>query len=171
MIAAMTQDPPRKPWYREPWVWFILTPPAFAVVGGIVMTVIAVRTSDGLVADDYYKQGLGINRQIARDEKARDLGIAATVQFNEERSRVRLMLVAPSDPPAVTLRMVHPTRAGEDQAIDLRRMARGLYEGTMNAPRSERWRVRLEDPEGRWRVSGEWSGKTPQLTLGAGPRQ
>lgn len=164
-MNAMAQEP-RKPWYREGWVWFIIAPPALAVLGGIVMTVVAMRTSDGLVADDYYKQGLGINRQIAREEKARELGVVARVQFNEERTRARLLLTAPSDPQVVTLQLVHPTREGEDQQVLLRRMARGLYEGAMTPPRTEHWRARLDDPEGKWRISGEWSGKTAQLQLG-----
>ena len=48
--------------------------PGLVVVAGIATAVIAFRGADGLVADDYYKQGLGINRQIARDQAARDLG-------------------------------------------------------------------------------------------------
>src|SRR5690606_30434138 len=81
-----------KPWYREPWPWFLIAGPAVVVLAGVITTVLAVRSSDGVVADDYYKQGLGINRTLERDARAQALGIAATVQFNEERSAARVTL-------------------------------------------------------------------------------
>ena len=36
--------------------------PAAAVVGGAVMLWLALTTYDGLVSDDYYKEGLAINQ-------------------------------------------------------------------------------------------------------------
>ena len=41
-----------KPWYRQPWVWFLIALPMTAVVGGLVTMYIAATTSDGLVVDD-----------------------------------------------------------------------------------------------------------------------
>jgi hypothetical protein len=40
-----------KPWYREPWPWILMSGPAVVVVAGLVTAVIAVRTSDPIVAD------------------------------------------------------------------------------------------------------------------------
>lgn len=37
------------PWYRQPWVWGLMLPPLAAVVGGVLVLVIAIRTSDPLV--------------------------------------------------------------------------------------------------------------------------
>ena len=69
------------PWHREPLVWMVLAIPAAAVVAGAVMLVLANATWDGLVADDYYKRGLEINRSLARDEEAVRLGIHASLAF------------------------------------------------------------------------------------------
>ena len=58
---------PVQAWYREPWPWLVMSGPAIVVVAGIGTAIIAFRTSDGLVADDYYKQGLVINQTLKRD--------------------------------------------------------------------------------------------------------
>ena len=62
---------PVQPWYREPWPWLIMLGPAVVIVAGVITTVIAFKTSDGLVADDYYKQGLAMNKTLARDRTQR----------------------------------------------------------------------------------------------------
>jgi len=40
------------------------------VVAGLATAVIAVRTADGLVAEDYYRRGVDINRRLTREERA-----------------------------------------------------------------------------------------------------
>lgn len=158
-----------RPWYREPWPWIIMAGPAIVIVAGIATTVLAVTSFDGLVADDYYKQGLGINRVIARDQGAQSLGMTALVQFNETRSRVRVVLDGEAGPATLRLALVHPTLAGADQEVALRATAPGVYEGAMAAPRAGRFHLRLEDGDGRWRLTGDWTSTEPGLRLA--PRQ
>ena len=153
------------PWYREPWPWLLMAGPAIVIVAGIITTVIAVRTSDGVVADDYYKQGLGINRTLARDTRAQSLHMAAEVLFNEERTRVRVRLGGESRPPQVKMTLVHPTRAGGDQAVSLAHSGAGLYEGAITSPPAGTWRLRIEDGEGAWRLSGTWNTRDGSTAL------
>ncbi|RPI42555.1 MAG: hypothetical protein EHM59_17550, partial [Betaproteobacteria bacterium] len=54
---------PIKPWYREPWPWLLMAAPAAAVLAGAVTLALAIQSYDGLVAEDYYKQGLAVNQQ------------------------------------------------------------------------------------------------------------
>lgn len=145
-----------RPWYREPWPWAIMAAPAAAIVMGVVMVVLASRSNDGLVADDYYKRGLAINQTLDRVERARALGVAAGASFNAERTRVRVTLAGEGGD-GLTLRFVHPTRAGLDQAVRLQRAGAGLYEGTMTSPALGHWHLSLEDDAGTWRISGLWS--------------
>ena len=56
-----------RPWYREPWPWILMTGPAIVVVAGFTTAFLAVKSNDGLVEDDYYKQGLEINQTLDRD--------------------------------------------------------------------------------------------------------
>lgn len=155
-------------WYREPWPWLIVSIPAASIVLGVVMFALAGRTNDGLVADDYYKQGLGINRVLGREARARELGLRASLSFNAERSVVRLVLQGSSAPPAtVMLRLAHPTRAGEDQTVMLTNLGGGMYEGSLAPPVRGRWHVMLEDASGQWRLAGVWRSDEPNVMLSA----
>ena len=51
--------------------------PAVVIVAGVITLWLAVRSSDGLVTDDYYKQGLAVNQVLERDHRAAALGLRA----------------------------------------------------------------------------------------------
>lgn len=159
--------PSTAPWYRHRWPWILMAGPAIVVVAGIGTAVLAVETDDGVVADDYYRQGLAINRTLAREQHAKDLAVAATLQFNEEGTRARVMLASDaSAPPALKLSLIHPTRAGEDQVIALAPAAPGVFEGAMKPPHAGKWDVKLEDRPATWRLEGEWHTGLAQVALG-----
>ena len=46
------------PWYRQLWPWLLISGPAAVLIAGAVTTWIAFASADGLVAEDYYKQGM-----------------------------------------------------------------------------------------------------------------
>ena len=140
-----------KPWYREPWPWILMAPPAAAVLAGIATVWIAAATSDGLVAEDYYSQGLALNKVIAREERARALGISAGLEVSDGRIRVRLRGAAPE---ALFVHLAHRTRAGFDQRLRLAR-AGDAYEAEMVPLAPGGWRAFIEDPQGRWRIIRE----------------
>ena len=141
------------PWYREPWPWIVMAGPALVVVAGAITTVVAFRTSDGLVAEDYYKRGLMVNRVMEREARARSLGIAAEAVFNGERDAVRVILASNAPlPGALRLTLVHPTRSNADQTIELRQVSSGLYEARLLPLRLAKWRISLEDTAGTWRL-------------------
>ena len=158
-------NPLAKPWYREPWPWLLMVGPVAVVLAGIATTVLAVTSFDGLVADDYYKQGLGINRVIAREAKAQALGLEASVQFNPERTRMRVVLGAAVQPGAIKVALVHPTRPDADQSITVNAGTGGIYEGAIRPPRAATMQVRIEDGQGQWRLSGLWSTKDDGVKL------
>ncbi len=158
------------PWYREPWPWIVMAGPAIVVVAGIATAIIAVRTNDGLVADDYYRQGLDINRVLEREARARTLGVAATVQFRDDREHVRVILRSGGEPPrALRLTVVHPTREGDDQVIALAQSSPGVYDGAMGIARAARHDLRLEDDAGEWRIVGTWARGESSVSLGTNP--
>ena len=69
------------PWYRQFWPWFIMALPATVVVAGLTTWWIAARNADSLVADDYYKEGLAINRQLDKRRRAEELDLSAAIRF------------------------------------------------------------------------------------------
>lgn len=158
-----------RPWYREPWPWVIMSGPALVVLAGCYTLWLAVTSSDGLVADDYYKQGLAINQTLTRERAAVDARYEARVMFAPGAQRVRITLTGRALPGAVTLRLMHPTRAGLDQTVELAAAAGGLYEGPLAPPAAGRWRVSLEDAQKTWRLLGEFHAPADApVVLGGG---
>jgi hypothetical protein len=140
--------------------------PATVVVAGLFTTVLAVRSADGVVADDYYKQGLAINRTIEKGARARLLGVAAELAFDPVRGDAiaRLSSHAPL-PPRLRLTLIHPTRPGVDQAVTLVRAGDGRYLGHADVSHAASWLLAVEDDAGTWRVGGRWHGDRPSVTL------
>ena len=143
-------------WYREPFVWLLITFPALAVVGGLATIAIAIVSDDGLVVDDYYQRGKQINRVLARDRMAAALQLHADVSIDPHNA-VQVTLRTSQEaslPENVELGLAFATRAGMDQNVVLRRSgASGLYVGELPRPLiAGRWYVQLQTQ--RWRLVG-----------------
>ncbi|WP_119156661.1 FixH family protein [Caldimonas tepidiphila] len=63
-------DPKSGPWWREPMMWLVLGGPSLVIVAGVATTVIAIRQPDPVVAEDYYRRGLEINKTLAERQAA-----------------------------------------------------------------------------------------------------
>ncbi|MET7014722.1 FixH family protein [Uliginosibacterium flavum] len=148
---------PLRPWYREPWPWLLMSLPMTAVVAGLATWALASRTDDGLVAQDYYKKGLTINRVLARQERAAQLGLGASLR----QSGGHLILTLESSreiEPAAQLRLslINPARADLDRELLLQREG-AVYTGELGSVREGRWNVKLEDEGGVWQLFAETS--------------
>jgi hypothetical protein len=64
---AMKHQTEGAPWWKHGHVWLLISGPAAVVVAGLLTAWIAVASPDPVVAEDYYKQGLEINKQLARE--------------------------------------------------------------------------------------------------------
>lgn len=134
--------------------------PFVVVVAGLVTAYLAVVSSDGLVEDDYYKQGLAVNQMAARDQKAVALGLQADLMQSGDGNRVRVLLRGNPGtvlPQEASLRMIHPTRPGVDQKIALHAEGVGTYSAKLSVPLEGRWHIVLEDDKKEWRLTGDWS--------------
>jgi hypothetical protein len=160
-----------KPWYRHPWPWILMSGPLTVVVAGIFTAYLAVVSNDGLVADDYYKQGLAVNKRSVRDHQALTLGVQAELMQGLDGRQVRVLLRGKADlvfPSVLVLRIVHPTRAGVDQNVSLLADGAGAYAGKLATPLSGRWHIVLEDEKNEWRLTGDWlTDKNASLSLPA----
>ena len=157
------QDKPAQPWFREPWPWLLMAGPAIVIVASLVTAWLAISSNDGLVIDDYYRQGLAINRTIDRSEAAERLGVQARLFLAD--GRVRVLLGTAVVRGALILRALHPTRSGMDQSVDLIVVQPGEYAGRMEPLAPGRWHVVLESTD--WRLSGDWMMPVAgALTLG-----
>jgi len=137
------------PWYKEPWPWILMSGPAAVIVASGVTAWLAVKTADGLVAEDYYKRGLAVNQVLARERAAERLGVGARVERLGDRIRVRLSGAAP---PALLLRLEYATQAGRDVRLRLEPAGAGVYEAHLPPLPAGHWRLILEDPRRQWRI-------------------
>lgn len=158
-------------WYREPIVWLIVAIPASAVVMGAIMLGLAVSTYDGLVADDYYKKGLQINRSMERDARAKQHGLSSLVRLGPRGGVIEVALDGNHGfqvPEVVNLRLFHATRPGLDRDIVLRRVAAGRYLASRPPLAPGRWYLQLDADD--WRLTGELEGSddAQRLQLGRG---
>jgi hypothetical protein len=140
------------PWYRERWPWILMSGPAVVIVAGVITTWMAFATADGLVADDYYKRGLGINAVLKREQAAVQRGIGARVERAHGQVSVKL---SGAEPPVLFLSLVHATRAGYDVRLRLERAADGSYRAALPPLAAGHWRAVVDDARGEWRVVQE----------------
>lgn len=166
-----------KPWYRERWPWLLMAGPFIVIVAGFITAWLAIRSSDGLVDDDYYKQGLAVSQRVERDQRAHDLGIKAEIVMQAAEGaapELRVFLRGQPGflpPDELALRITHPTRSGLDQRVALHAIGSGLYAARLPAALNGRWHFALEDAAAGWRLLGEWNvGEESSLSLPAPPR-
>jgi hypothetical protein len=158
---------PVPPWYRQRWPWLLIAGPLIVVVAGFVTAYIAWSTDDGVIAEDYYKRGLLINESLERGARGAELGLGAIVRVGGDGA-VRVDLTAPEGfarPGAITLRLVHATRAGLDRSAVLAPDPQGAYGGHVEPPPAGRWRVSIETES--WRLpAAEVAGRPDEVRLG-----
>jgi hypothetical protein len=146
---------PHKPWYKMPLVWLLITIPLSAVIAGIATAIIAFKTDDGLVKDDYYTYGKQINKVIKRDKVAESIGLSAALHFDYEASTVTTMMNSTTGydlPAAISVEFLHATRAGNDRMVTLQRTPQGNYFSILPALVDGHWIVQLSAEN--WRLSG-----------------
>ena len=127
----------KKPWHSYPLVWMMISIPFSAVIMGVVMIWLAVDTDDGLVADDYYKQGLAINDVITLDKKASELNLSAVVQFESSSKVINVQFdkgLLDEYPATLELNFQHATRANSDISITLNHGIGDQYIGYLDEP-------------------------------------
>ena len=141
-------------WKREPMVWLLIGIPLSAVIMGVVMITLAIQSFSGLVVDDYYKKGKQINRVLARDQLAYELGLSAGLRLEPGgKIEIRFDPIAQFIPgEKIELRLVHATKPGLDQKLDLRKTDTHLLRGELKLPGEGRWNLFLQTED--WRLTG-----------------
>ncbi len=146
-----------KPWHKYPLVWMMVLIPFTAVIMGVVMMWLALDTDDGLVADDYYKLGLEINRVIERDKKAAELGLSAIIEFDNSARILKIQFdkgLLESYPKILPLQLQHATRENSDISVVLDHGIGNQYIGHVNQTISEGiWYFEIS---GKDKVDSDW---------------
>ena len=149
-MSSHAQHPP---WFKEPYVWLVIGFPLAAVIAGIITIYIAIETEDGLVVDDYYKQGLEINRTLDRDNLAKKHNIKATVLNLATTENIVVQLYSNDNfvlPEELKINLLHSTRKGYDRIFNARKTGENRYPLPVNRLQPGRWYVLTETAD--WRV-------------------
>jgi hypothetical protein len=141
-------------WYRQFWPWFLIMLPASVVAASLYTMYIAYQGADDLVVDEYYKDGLAINRQLEKEQRSQALGISAGLNFSSDR--VTVSMAGPVEAASLSLLLSHPMESDRDFTVQLARIAPGIYQAVLPSPVAPRWHWTLttDQPDG-WRLDGD----------------
>ncbi|SFR48684.1 hypothetical protein SAMN05216203_0793 [Marinobacter daqiaonensis] len=157
--ATVQSDEASRPWYRQPWLWFLILFPSMSVGYCIVAITLAITSENSMVVDDYSKQGRGINQSLTRDIRAAELGLTATV--SQGTHELLLQLDARESGARhhdyLTLQLFHPTLSDKDRVLQLQPQGGGYYRAQVPGNIEGRWYLDLRDPANEWRIKGEVS--------------
>ncbi len=140
-------------WYKEFYVWMIIFFPMLAVVAGIYTIILAVQSNDGLVVDDYYKEGLEINRTLERDKLAKNYQLEADIKLNESLEEIVITLNANSSftyPENLSVTLLNSTRAGLDKEVAMILTDGHTYRGNLTKLLPGKWYVDIQRED--WRL-------------------
>lgn len=139
-------------WHQEPLAWLVFGLPAVVVVASFITLAIALNSADGLVVDDYYKQGLEINKVLIRQ----DYAAAASLSFTPSLAlghTLRLQFSAKagfSYPDQIDVQITHATRSDIDHQLKLQHGGDGVYVGHLASLAAGPWYIDASTAE--WRV-------------------
>ncbi len=152
----MNRNLPREdtePWYKQFWPWFSISLPASVVVAGLTTVYIASSGADDLVVDDYYKNGLAINRRLEKAGKAQELGLSARLEIDQRK--IRVFTEGPIQGAQLQLSLSHPLESDRDFSLTLQISSPGDYRGQLSADVAPRWHWVLESTsEPLWLLDG-----------------
>ncbi|MEM7565268.1 MAG: FixH family protein [Pseudomonadota bacterium] len=152
MITNNTTSHPS--WKKEPLVWMIIAIPFSAVIMGVFMITLAIQSDSGLVIDDYYKHGKEINRVLARDKAAFELGLSADLEI-DRKGLIKITLSA-SQPvqleQPLEFKMIHATRPGLDQFFKIKTDQMTLQVPAYTSITQGKWNLILQNQA--WRITG-----------------
>ena len=155
---------------RQLWPALLAAGPLAVVVASLGTAWIAVKSDDGLVAEDYYKRGLLINQKLRQSEPSAPLRLGATVRIaanGDIRARLEGLAESPSAAPlTIRLKLAQPAQLAASRTVILARDASGDYFGALGAQAPGRWIVGLESDT--WRLpTTTIAGRLSEVRLGA----
>lgn len=164
-----------RPWWTEWGLLLVAGLPALTILACAVTVTIAVKGRDGVVSDDYYRQGLAINQSLKRDEVAIERGLSATLSLDLERQRIRVQVSqANGENPPLTesqegqplrlelINAVHPER---DQRLILSPETDGRWFAEVRGLTKGPWDIVLEGSDWRLNAQRVRLGVDPQFLL------
>jgi len=159
-----TNDPSSNPWYKQPWLWFLLSIPIASVILSSIMVTVAVVGKDSLVSDNYYKDGIGINQTIEQDRLAIQLNIVPIITIQDKTVIINIQSAKMPTQAFLTLKLLHPTVSEKDLTIRLLPTESGFIGDLPNTVEGRRY-LDLYGFDNSWRIREEVYLPLSQHTL------
>jgi hypothetical protein len=155
--SAPSVDPAIAPWYKQPWLWFLLAPLIAVFIYGTSYAYLSVVTFDGMVKGDYAKTAKHFNQDSSRLDKALAMGMQVYITLDDITGDLRVVI--DSEPtitsPTLLLDVVHPTMESLDQPITLALRPDGSYYGSLDKTIEGKRYLHLTGDDNSWRISQE----------------
>lgn len=143
-----------RPWYKQFWPWFLIVLPGTAVVATLYTVIIANQYADDLVIDDYYKEGLAINQQLERQNRATSLELTAKLSHTQRQLDIRIE--GRIEAPQLRLLLSHAMESDRDFAVPVQRVGQGRYRVLLPQILKGRWHWTLDEGvSSDWRLDGD----------------
>ncbi|SIS62046.1 FixH family protein [Neptunomonas antarctica] len=157
-----------KPWYQQPWLWFILSPLIAVAIYGFTFLYLAITTMDGVVKDDYYRIARGYEVNTVKTQKAIEHHIAATLSLDNMTGDIMVKLKGEFSaiPEYLMLDIVHPTHQKYDQMITLKAVgSQQLYSGTLSSQLKGKRFIFIAPPNEDWHLNKEIQPPYDQISV------
>ncbi len=132
-----------KPWYKHPWLWFVIAIPVVSLILSFTMLSVALTNKDSEVEGDWHKNKKAIQENFNRENYASALSINAVLSMNGNTLLVKISSPYPLDkdalPKQLNVIFSHPTHQDKDVRLQLTQQANGEYSGTMSQPLTGRY--------------------------------
>lgn len=152
----MADDDRQRPWYREPWPWVLIAIPGATILWSAFLIVFSFNQQVSMVEDDYYDEGMGINRELGRDIEAANLDLSAEVDFSGSRHiDITLNAEERRNWDVLRVQLLHPTLGDRDQSVTAQRTGKGQYRARIDELSPGRWYLDVRNGENDWRLKGE----------------
>jgi hypothetical protein len=167
----MTDD--NTPWYKQFWPWFILTPLLVVFAAGFSMLYIAIATDDGVVVDNYYKDGKAIIVRHEEDRYARSLGLNASMTQQGLSFTIDLKGDLRPMPEELMLHIIYPTSKAFDVDVVLKHQGLGRYSGKLTEAIEGNRKLQLQPmtDESLWRLHANSVSFPAQTEIRLLPKQ
>jgi hypothetical protein len=134
------------PWYRYFWPWFIVILMGVSMASALATVWLAHHNADSEVRDDWYKEGVAINRRLEQQQRARAQGLHARLELAGASGLLVVHLDGPGSEqvPALRLHMSHATLAARDMSMLLDRVGPQRFEVAPSGELEGRWYATLE---------------------------
>jgi len=121
-----------EPWYKQFWPWFLIGLPLAIIIACGVTVYLAIVNPLNMVKQDYYKEGLTINKNLRQLALAEELGISLDGKIAEGQV-LHVSLKAKESiqyPKALSLHFIHPLNSDQDRVLLLQPTSASMGEGS-----------------------------------------